>query len=221
MLHADVGNNHLLAEVFDKLVYLKHDKTPNPTDDDWNIATQAKAMRDLVNEPEVARFAEIAYSSADVRRMVGAGKLAIVLGIEVEDFGHFTTKLKGKNEVEARKLIREYLAMIHDLGIRHVFPIHLTNNAFGGTAVYSIAFLAANLLDRGAMIEMRHGFANGIRLRLDHALPLFKELDDLTKLRGLERFRTLLQASLKLRERPLGHAINSGSRRMARSCSRS
>ncbi|MBX3233866.1 MAG: membrane dipeptidase [Labilithrix sp.] len=76
-------------------------------------------------------FMEIAETPADARRIVGAGKLAVVLGVEVDAIGgcrraedcHRSRALAGVDE-------------LYRLGARHFFPIHLADNAFGGAAVY-------------------------------------------------------------------------------------
>ena len=205
VLHADITHSHLLATLYGHLAYLRHNKLPNPIDDDWNIVTQAKAMKLLLEQPEVSSFAELATSAADVRRIVGRGKLAVVLGVEVEDFGHFTKKLAGKTPEQARPLLRDYLAELTALGIRHLFPVHLTDNVFGGTAVYEEMFLAANVIERGKPISFRNAFGAGVRLRLDH-LGLSKLMSEVLTLPGMSDFRAQMRAGLLLSQRPLGHA---------------
>ena len=210
-MHADVGNNHLLAAVYGAHPLLTHKKLPNPTDDEWNIVHQVKSMQELARLPDVAAFAEIAYSAADARRIVGAGKLALVLGLEVEDFGNFTRTLAGKSDADARRIVQQYLRDLHTAGVRHVFPIHLTNNAFGGTAVYNMMFLAANLLDRGEMVKFRNAYPEGVRLRVDKKIGASDPaLDAVLKLPGLTKFRDALRAELHLADTNLGHANRIG-----------
>ena len=85
-------------------------------------------------------FMEIARSPADLRRIVGANKLAVVLGMEVDRLGNF-----GKPGVRTDDAaVRAEIERLHTRGIRYVFPIHLIDNAFGGAAVYSHLFNFAN-----------------------------------------------------------------------------
>src|SRR5260370_40264796 len=87
----------------------------------------------------VARYAdwmEIAYHAADARRIIRQHKLAIVLGVEVDSPGNWH-RPEGGSEDE----IRSYLFhLYHDLGVRHMFPIHLSNKDLGGPAIYTDLF---------------------------------------------------------------------------------
>lgn len=95
----------------------------------------------------------IVTSSAAARRVVAQGKLAVVLGIEVDDLfgcgfphwqcdgepetGIFTscqlTEDTGEcNADSVRAAVSEY----YDRGVRHVFPVHNFDNAFGAAATW-------------------------------------------------------------------------------------
>ncbi|MDQ3136224.1 MAG: membrane dipeptidase [Gemmatimonadota bacterium] len=71
----------------------------------------------------------IAYTPEQARQIINDGKLAVVLGIEVD-------KLFGcaKGECDAN-LVDTELAKYYALGVRHLFPVHLADNAFGGFAL--------------------------------------------------------------------------------------
>jgi hypothetical protein len=87
---------------------------------------------------------EIAYTPADARRIIGQNKLALVLGVEVDSLGGF-----GKPEECTDAQVEAELNRLKALGARHFFPIHLADNAFGGTAFYSDLFLLNQLTLRG------------------------------------------------------------------------
>jgi microsomal dipeptidase-like Zn-dependent dipeptidase len=71
----------------------------------------------------------IAYTPEQARQIILNGKLAVVLGIEVDKlFGC------GKDECDANKVDTE-LARYYGKGVRHLFPVHLADNAFGGFAL--------------------------------------------------------------------------------------
>ena len=76
-------------------------------------------------------FFRIVTSSADARRVIEGGRLAVVLGTENEkvfDCGEYLD-----SPLCTREHIDEQLEQWHAKGIRAIFPIHLLDNAFGGT----------------------------------------------------------------------------------------
>jgi len=80
----------------------------------------------------------IVESAAEARSAIESGKLAIVLGIEVDTlFGC------GEEDCDEAR-VREQLDKYYDLGVRHIFPVHVFNNAFGGAALYNGLFTAGN-----------------------------------------------------------------------------
>ena len=80
----------------------------------------------------------IVRSPTEARNVMAAGKLAVVLGIEV-DYLFGCKNEADLSEDQLRMAVDKYYA----LGVRHVFPIHFGNNGFGGTAFQ-------NMLERDA-----------------------------------------------------------------------
>ncbi|NOT62591.1 MAG: hypothetical protein HOP19_20490, partial [Acidobacteria bacterium] len=104
-----------------------------------------------------ADFMEIAFSSADLRRIVGAGKLAVILGMEIDDFGGFAqmgTVFKNQTHTMQRAQVKAEIKRVYDQGVRYLFPIHLSNNVFGGSAVYSSIFNFANKHNTGSFMDI-------------------------------------------------------------------
>jgi microsomal dipeptidase-like Zn-dependent dipeptidase len=100
----------------------------------------------------VDNWMEIALSAKDVRRIVNANKLAIVLGIEVDNIGNFhkNNNVDPYNVTETTKaIVRTELNRLYDQGIRYIFPIHAIDNKFGGSAVYQNAFDFSNYHQNG------------------------------------------------------------------------
>jgi microsomal dipeptidase-like Zn-dependent dipeptidase len=96
-------------------------------------------------------FMEIAYSSADAERIVRAGKLAVILGMEVDKLGNF-----GKLGVTTTEgTVRAEIQRLHAMGIRYAFPVHLIDNAFSGTAVYNLLFNISNLHLNGKLFSIK------------------------------------------------------------------
>jgi microsomal dipeptidase-like Zn-dependent dipeptidase/catechol 2,3-dioxygenase-like lactoylglutathione lyase family enzyme len=116
------------------------DSTAGPGD--WKTDDKSNADREIEATKEfIARhgpgtrdyFMDVAYSSADVQRIVAANKMAVVLGIEVDAIGNF---YKSASEDD----IVQEVDRLYDEGVRYIFPIHILDNAFGGTALYEPSF---------------------------------------------------------------------------------
>ena len=116
------------------------------------IVTQLKAARDFerfvdsISGGEGQGWFRIVTTPAQARDVVRAGKLAVVLGIEVDnlfnckesgcpaDFGLSASRLDGLTTLPPPTTIAEAVNVVYDMGVRHVFPIHNFDNAFGGSA---------------------------------------------------------------------------------------
>lgn len=95
---------------------------------------------------------EIADSAADVRRIVGEkDKMAVIVGVELDDVGDFLLKKVKPSPAAARAEIRR----LHGLGVRYAFPVHLIDNAFGGTAVYEDEVNRANCFHGGDWWQLK------------------------------------------------------------------
>jgi len=53
--------------------------------------------------------------------------------------------------------------LYNDLGIRHLFPIHLTNNVFGGPALYNDLFNLDNFFLHGTYFQVEDGSPLGFQ----------------------------------------------------------
>jgi microsomal dipeptidase-like Zn-dependent dipeptidase len=115
-----------------------------------DFATDDKASTDLqITEIKsfVGRhndFMEVAYSPADLHRIVSANKLAVIVGVEVDNFGNFNTD-PGVNEQK----VSDEIDRLYSEGVRYIFPIHVLDNVFGGTAVYTGGFNLSNYREEG------------------------------------------------------------------------
>ena len=65
----------------------------------------------------------------EAQAVIDAGKLAVVLGIEVDYlFGIYPNSALTEGQIQSQ--IDKY----YQMGVRHVFPIHFGDNAFGGAS---------------------------------------------------------------------------------------
>jgi hypothetical protein len=128
----------------------------------WDLATDDKASADLqideikmlvANNPD---FMEIALTADDITRITSMSppKLAVVIGVEVDHIGNLQTATwTGLGPIVSVPSADEVKAEIHrlyDEGVRYIFPIHLLDNAFGGTATYKDLFNVSNTRESGA-----------------------------------------------------------------------
>jgi microsomal dipeptidase-like Zn-dependent dipeptidase len=113
-----------------------------PTDDKDSADKQIPEIKSFVGRH--ADFMEVAYSSADVARIVGANKLAVVLGVEIDNIGNLHTVHPLTNSAISAEIDRLY-----NEGVRYIFPVHIIDNPFGGTAAYLDLFNYSNYLETG------------------------------------------------------------------------
>ena len=102
------------------------------------------------------------------RAAVLEGKLAVVLGIEVDNL--FNCKERGSCTPEH---IRAKVAEYHARGVRHVFPIHNFDNAFGGAATWQDPINVGNAVSEGRYWEVENCFGHGYGFWLDSAVEDF------------------------------------------------
>jgi hypothetical protein len=135
-----------------------------PHDDQWATDLQISELKGFVGRH--SDFMEIALNSADVYRIVSTNKLAIVLGVEVDHIGDFPgyaspQRPQAPNYVPpnppADSAVVAEIDRLYGEGVRYIFPIHILDNAFGGTA-YSgggdDVFNMANARENGATFNL-------------------------------------------------------------------
>ncbi|MCU0500211.1 MAG: dipeptidase [Anaerolineae bacterium] len=162
-------NNELLATKSDPEL---------PTDDKSTIERQVVAMKKMAAFVEAQGggpgkgWLQIAYSPEEARKIIAENRLAIILGVEVDSLGNWRKledleTLSHGDANEARRLIGAELDWLYGLGVRQITPIHLTNNAFGGTAIYMRFIETVNMFLTGERWEVEDAWESGVRYRLD------------------------------------------------------
>ena len=86
----------------------------------------------------------IVRTPSEARDVIAGGKLAVVLGIEVDH--PFGCRFDGPCTTES---IRTAVDKYYDKGVRHVFPIHNFDNQFGGPATWQDAINVGNRVAAG------------------------------------------------------------------------
>jgi microsomal dipeptidase-like Zn-dependent dipeptidase len=147
--------NHLVAneEICQLWPLAEHD-----CNEMQSIALQRQLVLDLQDYIDAQSggpgkgFFRIVYDPSEARRVIEDGKLAVILGTENEkifDCGEYLDA-----PLCTREHIDEQLDQWHALGLRAIFPIHLLDNAFGGTRLtddpaLSALYQAANIVATG------------------------------------------------------------------------
>ncbi len=89
----------------------------------------------------------IVTSARQARDVINKGKMAVVLGIEVAN-------LFGCNQGTCTEdFVRSELQRYFDMGVRHIFPIHVYNNDFGGTSIAKNFVNIGNKITTGAFLS--------------------------------------------------------------------
>ena len=115
------------------------------TDDKSSADRQIEEIQGFVRRH--GDFMELAFSSADVHRIVAANKLAVVVGIEVDHIGNFQTTQN--RAVPSDADVKAEIDRLYREGVRYIFPIHVLDNAFGGSAAYVNLFDVSNVRETG------------------------------------------------------------------------
>jgi microsomal dipeptidase-like Zn-dependent dipeptidase len=121
-----------------------------PTDDKASADLQLTETKAWVNRhPD---FMELAFNAADIKRIAQANKIAVVLGVEIDNIGNFNLPALApllSNPVVAKDIIAGEIQRLYAAGVRYVIPVHVSDNVFGGAAIYKNDFNTANLRETG------------------------------------------------------------------------
>jgi microsomal dipeptidase-like Zn-dependent dipeptidase len=99
-------------------------------DEQLALQRQTCAVKKLVASPEVREWAEVVFTPSQARDVIARGKLAIVLGAELDSAGSLRAGLNQADPAAAE------IDFMQSLGIRKVTPIHQVDNKIGGPALF-------------------------------------------------------------------------------------
>jgi hypothetical protein len=151
-------NNTLLAKATNASQFL---------DDESSVRLQIEEIKKLVDRHHPARggFMEIATSPEDLRRIVGAGHLAVVLGVETDDFGNLA-KRAAAGEVITQAKVDAEIHELHGLGVRYLIPLHFSNTVLGGYAITRDLFALSSREYTNLHPQVRQSCGEGIHFEL-------------------------------------------------------
>jgi microsomal dipeptidase-like Zn-dependent dipeptidase len=118
-----------------------------PTDDKGSGDLQIREIEQFVNRHN--DFMEIATHPQQLRSIVSRNKLAVIIGVELDDIGNFN-KVSGLTT----EMITGEIQRLYNNKVRYIFPIHVIDNKFGGTAVYEDIFNYSNKREFGSFWDL-------------------------------------------------------------------
>ena len=131
-----------------------------------DAARQMEASIDSESGGTGKGWFHVVTSAQEARATVASGRLAVVLGIEADR--PFRCQQTTCNSEQIKQELSEY----YDLGVRHFFPIHLSDSTFGGMALYDDLFSLTNFALRGYAPETEDCSKESYGFRLTIRWPL-------------------------------------------------
>lgn len=138
--------------------------------DDLAISTnQIQALKQFVAAH--SDFMEIAYDPFQMRQIIRGNRMAVIIGTELDDIGNlchdpFVTPLA---DAYSRKRALAEIDRLYQLGVRYMFPVHLVNNKFGGTATESDMLNVANKFINGSAFDLEDAPQDeGLHVTFEH-----------------------------------------------------
>jgi microsomal dipeptidase-like Zn-dependent dipeptidase len=104
----------------------------------------------------------IVQTPSEARDVIRQGKLAVVLGIEVDNL--FGCKQDGPCDAAS---VAAGVARVRQRGVRHLFPIHDFDNAFGGAATWQDGINIGNAISEHHWWHAENCLSEGYGFRLD------------------------------------------------------
>lgn len=137
LMVATAVDNRLLSAVWNAAINPGNGQIikPAPGADLDQARRQLKFIRKMAEDN--SSWMQIVTNASEARAAVARGKLALILGVEMD---HLSPE--------------EILTLHREEGLRHVTPIHLIDNAFGGAAVYNDTFNVNNYYFNGRFFKV-------------------------------------------------------------------
>jgi microsomal dipeptidase-like Zn-dependent dipeptidase len=131
LMVASAVNNELLGDLYQG--------RGGDSTDETAVAAQLLGIRALA--AECVDWMAIVSSPAEARATIEGGKLAVILGIEVDSIaGPAMRREQQLTPLQAVSVVQEWW----DEGVRLINPVHLADNALAGTAIYDDRFNLSN-----------------------------------------------------------------------------
>lgn len=134
----------------------------NPQSDRDTVEPQVRMLREFVAHNRA--WCGLARTPAEARDLIESNKLAFVLGIETDSINgwvRFTDFPEGDAPGDREAIhsaIHDYFEYLRKLGVVQINLIHLTDNAFGGMAVYDVMFMVSSWQRTGRLPDTEDAY---------------------------------------------------------------
>jgi microsomal dipeptidase-like Zn-dependent dipeptidase len=133
---------------------------------DGEISSDWKALKDETDAAKrivstvLKDVAAIAYTPVEAAAIVRQGKLAVILGAEVDELGRLRPDgLPWPRSPHASPdTMQQQVDDLWELGIRKVTPVHAVNNPIGGPAIFDVKYAANNHFLNGTPVDGEPSF---------------------------------------------------------------
>ena len=137
LMVASATDNQMLDIIWNPEFSLSQGRFAFREDADYKAAVeQFEFIRQFVQAN--ASWMAIAKTPGEARLAINQGKLAVVLGLEMDELS-----------------AEEILSLKEQYGVALVVPVHLVNNSFGGAAAYNTLFNVANYMMNGDLFRIK------------------------------------------------------------------
>jgi microsomal dipeptidase-like Zn-dependent dipeptidase len=148
-------------------------------DDHTQMLQQVRFIRELVAAN--SGFMEIATSPAEARRIILENKMAVVLGLEVDNFSNFKDEsfvwrddpsnaaplvALPRDVPAARPMLARAIDEYHRAGVRQVTALHYVNGLFGGVPIQQSEPLLISMAYTGTVPGLRDGRTDGVAFHI-------------------------------------------------------
>ncbi|MDP1830133.1 MAG: FG-GAP-like repeat-containing protein [Archangium sp.] len=131
-------------------------------------------------------FMAIARTPQELRDIVNRGDLAVVLGVETDDFGNLTRRQAAGETITDPIIAEEIRHLWEDKGVRYILPIHFSDTVLGGYAINKDLFALSSKEYRNEFPTPRNSCGEGVHFELNRTV--FNSVQsDLLRTRDLGR----------------------------------
>ena len=155
-------NNGLLAELVNG---------DSPKDDKANIDRQVDEIRRMIARH--TDFMREVKTAAEFRKAVKDGKLAVIVGVEIDDIGNFTVG-NPTLSCSADAVKKEIQRLYNEKGVRYILPLHFADNCLGGVAIKGWMFNLSNRFMRTRPLPIGQPFPPGFLYEVEKGAPGIK-----------------------------------------------
>ncbi len=153
----DVVNSRALALVADG----------NPHASDWQALQQQTDAAQRIVGGALKDIAAIAYTPDEAEQIIRSGRMAVILGTEVDELGR--ARPAGlpwpRSPHTPGDSMRKQIDDLWELGIRKISPVHAVNNPVGGAAIFSAQYVANNHYLNGTPLDGEPSFVDLLPVR--------------------------------------------------------